>query len=136
MRRRSKNVHPRKKDVGCNSRESRELHSTSFPRAARALTGLMKIMATLRSPRGCPWDREQTHQSLRQHLIEETYEAVEAIDRNDLEALKGELGDVLFQCVFHAQIASETGRFELADAIEAIAAKLIRRHPHVFTPAG
>ena len=96
----------------------------------------MKIMDTLRSPRGCPWDREQTHQSLRQHLIEETYEAIETIDRGDFDALQGELGDVLFQCVFHAQIASETRRFEMADAIEAIAAKLIRRHPHVFTPSG
>ena len=96
----------------------------------------MRIMDTLRSPHGCPWDREQTHESLRQHLIEEAYEAIETIDRGDLDALKGELGDVLFQCVFHAQIASETGRFEMADAIEAIAAKLIRRHPHVFTPSG
>ena len=69
-------------------------------------------------------------------MIEETYEAIETIDRGDLDALKGELGDVLFQCVFHAQIASETGRFDMADAIEAIAAKLIRRHPHVFTPSG
>lgn len=105
-------------------------------RATRALMRLMEIMETLRSPRGCPWDREQTHQSLRQHLIEETYEAIETIDRGDFDALKGELGDVLFQCVFHAQIASEAGRFEMADAIEAITKKLIRRHPHVFTPSG
>jgi ATP diphosphatase len=93
-------------------------------------------MDTLRSPRGCPWDREQTHASLRQHLIEETYEALDAIDRGDAAALCGELGDVLFQCVFHAQIAAEEGRFDLADAIDAIIAKLVRRHPHVFTAAG
>lgn len=93
-------------------------------------------MDVLRSPAGCPWDREQTHASLRAHLVEETYEALDAIDRGDFVSLPGELGDVLFQCVFHTQIAAEHGRFDLADAIEAITAKLIRRHPHVFTPAG
>jgi ATP diphosphatase len=93
-------------------------------------------MHILRSPAGCPWDREQTHESLRAHLIEETYEAVDALDRRDLDALSGELGDVLFQCVFHAQIAAEEGRFDLADSIGAIVAKLIRRHPHVFTKSG
>src|SRR6187549_1002429 len=104
--------------------------------AGRAMERLVQIMATLRSPHGCPWDRKQTHASLRPFLLEETYEALDAIDRGDLAALAGELGDVLFQCVFHAQIAAEAGRFDLADAIDAIAAKLIRRHPHVFTPAG
>ena len=93
-------------------------------------------MDVLRSPAGCPWDRAQTHRSLRAHLIEESYEALEAIDRGEIDALASELGDVLFQCVFHAQIAAEAGRFELADTIRAITAKLIRRHPHVFTPAG
>jgi MazG family protein len=105
-------------------------------RAGRAFARLVRIMATLRSPGGCPWDRGQSHASLRPFLLEEAYEALEAIDRGDLEALRGELGDVLFQCVFHAQIASEAGRFGIADAVEAIAAKLVRRHPHVFTPAG
>jgi MazG family protein len=93
-------------------------------------------MATLRSPHGCPWDRKQTHGSLRPFLLEETYEALDALDRGDLKALPGELGDVLFQCVFHAQIASEAGAFEMADALTAITAKLIRRHPHVFTASG
>jgi len=97
---------------------------------------LVRVMDTLRSPRGCPWDREQTHESLRAHLVEETYEVLDAIDRGALDKLPEELGDVLFQCVFHAQIAAEAGRFELADAIATITAKLIRRHPHVFTPAG
>ncbi len=105
-------------------------------RAAAALYKLVQLMDALRSPAGCPWDRAQTHRTLRAHLIEEAYEALEALDRRQLEGLAGELGDVLFQCVFHAQIAAEAGRFELADAIDAIAAKLIRRHPHVFTPAG
>jgi MazG family protein len=93
-------------------------------------------MATLRSPRGCPWDREQTAATLRPFLLEETYEALEAIDRGDVDALRGELGDVVFQCVFQAQIAAEAGRFDIARVLESITAKLIRRHPHVFTPDG
>lgn len=93
-------------------------------------------MATLRGPDGCPWDREQTPQSLRPFLLEETYEALDAVDRADHEELREELGDVLFQCVFQAQIAAEFGRFDIADSLDAIAAKLIRRHPHVFTPSG
>ena len=93
-------------------------------------------MYVLRSPQGCPWDRAQTHTSLRSHLIEETYEAIEAIDRGDLEALPGELGDVLLQVVFHAQLAAEAQRFDLEAVVAAITDKLIRRHPHVFTPAG
>lgn len=93
-------------------------------------------MATLRSPRGCPWDRRQTHATLRPFLIEEAYELIDAIDRRDLDALPGELGDVLFQCVFHAQLGAERGRFDIVDAIDAISAKLIRRHPHVFTRSG
>jgi MazG family protein len=97
---------------------------------------LAEIMRVLRSPHGCPWDREQSHESLRGHLIEEAYEAVDAIDRGENADLCGELGDVLLQCVFHAQIASEAGRFDLADVANAIAQKLIRRHPHVFTASG
>lgn len=97
---------------------------------------LVRTMAILRSRRGCPWDRKQTHATLAPFLVEESYEALDAIDRGDLAALSGELGDVLFQCVFHAQIASEAGRFDLADAIMATVAKLIRRHPHVFAPSG
>jgi MazG family protein len=105
-------------------------------RAGAAIARLVRIMDTLRSPAGCPWDRKQTHRTLRAHLIEETYEAIDAIDRGQPAGLAEELGDVLFQCVFHAQIAAESGRFELADSIDAIVAKLIRRHPHVFTPNG
>ena len=93
-------------------------------------------MATLRSPAGCPWDRRQTRESLRPFLLEETYEALDAIDRDDPEELVEELGDVLFQCVFQAQVAAENGEFEIADALDAITQKLIRRHPHVFTPQG
>jgi MazG family protein len=90
-------------------------------------------MATLRSPNGCPWDRRQTRESLRPYLLEETYEA---IDRGDAAGLSGELGDVMFQCVFQAQVAAEAGEFEIADALDSISAKLVRRHPHVFTADG
>ncbi len=93
-------------------------------------------MATLRSPEGCPWDRKQTPRTLRPFLLEETYEALDAIDRGDFDELKGELGDVLFQCVFHAQIAAERRRFDIADSIQSVIDKLIRRHPHVFQPDG
>jgi len=105
-------------------------------RAAARFARLVGIMAALRSKRGCPWDLKQTHETLRPFLLEEAYELLETIDRGTLAELPGELGDVLFQCVFHAQIAAEDGRFEIADAIDHIIAKLIRRHPHVFTPSG
>jgi MazG family protein len=93
-------------------------------------------MATLRSPHGCPWDREQTCDTLRPFLLEETYEALEAIDRRDFDDLRGELGDVLFQVIFQSQIAAEARRFDVTAVVEAVTAKLIRRHPHVFTPDG
>jgi tetrapyrrole methylase family protein/MazG family protein len=94
---------------------------------------LIEIMARLR--RSCPWDREQTHRTLVPYLIEETYEVVEAIEQNDETALSEELGDLLLQIVFHAQIGSETGRFTSADVIDALSNKMIRRHPHVFGEA-
>jgi tetrapyrrole methylase family protein/MazG family protein len=90
------------------------------------------IVARLRAPGGCPWDREQTHQSLRPHLLEETYEVLQAIDEEDDEALREELGDLLLQIILHAQIAVEEGSFTLAQVLETIIEKIIRRHPHVF----
>jgi tetrapyrrole methylase family protein/MazG family protein len=93
---------------------------------------LLKIVRILRSPGGCPWDREQTHQSIRACLIEETYEAVEAIDTEDTELLKEELGDVLLQVVFHADLEQEAGRFHFDQVADGICKKLIVRHPHVF----
>lgn len=89
----------------------------------------------LRGETGCPWDREQTHASLRPFLIEETYEVLDALDRNDFESLKEELGDLLLQIVFHSQLALENGRFGIGDVLENINSKLIRRHPHVFGDA-
>jgi tetrapyrrole methylase family protein/MazG family protein len=98
----------------------------------RGFNRLMDIMRRLRGPGGCPWDAEQTHESLKRYLIEETYEVVEAIDLNDPGLLKEELGDLLLQPIFHAAIAEERGEFSMADVIDAICDKLIRRHPHVF----
>jgi len=93
---------------------------------------LVAIMQRLRSASGCPWDREQSHRSLRPCLLEETYEVLDAIDRNDLDALRQELGDVLLQVVFHAQLAAESHQFDIGDVIRTLRDKLVRRHPHVF----
>lgn len=96
------------------------------------LLDLVRVMARLRGPEGCPWDAEQTHASLARHLLEETYEVLEAIDTGEPERLRDELGDVLLQVVFHAEIARSEGGFDVDDVAEGIVAKLIRRHPHVF----
>jgi len=93
---------------------------------------LVRIMARLRAPDGCPWDREQDHQTLEKYLIEEAYELIDAIEDKDDVQMRDELGDVLLQVVFHAQIAQETGRFDLQQVAQGICEKLIRRHPHVF----
>jgi MazG family protein len=93
---------------------------------------LVEIMATLRSPEGCPWDREQTIDSLKPFLLEETYEVLEAIDRHDHAALCEELGDFVFEAVFLAQLEAEAGQFTIGDSLRSIADKLVRRHPHVF----
>jgi tetrapyrrole methylase family protein/MazG family protein len=93
---------------------------------------LVNIMARLRGPDGCPWDREQTHDSLKQYMLEEVYEVLETIDMNDEKALQEELGDLMLQSVFHAQIAAENGQFTMNDVLTTINEKLIRRHPHVF----
>ena len=93
---------------------------------------LVEIMSLLRSENGCPWDREQTHASIRKNFIEETYEAVEAIDEDNPDKLKEELGDVLLQVVFHAQMEKEKGNFDFNDVCDGICKKLIVRHPHVF----
>ncbi len=93
---------------------------------------LVEIMAILRSPGGCPWDAEQTHESIKKDFIEETYEAIEGINKKDKDLLCEELGDVLLQVVFHAQISSESGEFDISDVTDGICKKLIERHPHVF----
>lgn len=92
----------------------------------------LEIMRLLRAPGGCPWDREQTHRSIRRNFLEETYEVLDAIDRDDPHAMCEELGDVLMQIVFHAQIEAEAGRFTMEDVVDGVAKKLVYRHPHVF----
>jgi MazG family protein len=106
------------------------------PDAGSAFQTLVDIMARLRGPQGCPWDREQTLESLRAFLLEETHEVLDAIDRGDLDALRGEIGDLIFEGVFLAQVCADQGRFTVADSLRAINAKLIRRHPHIFDPDG
>jgi len=96
---------------------------------------LMEIMRKLRAPGGCPWDAEQSHESLKRYLLEEAYEVIEAIDARDPGHLKEELGDLLLQPVFHAAIAEEKGEFTMDDVLDAINEKLVRRHPHVFGEA-
>src|SRR5213596_106986 len=93
---------------------------------------LVAVQARLRAPNGCPWDREQTHQSLRTYLIEEAYEVVEALESGDDAKFAEELGDLLLQVVFHADIAKGEGRFGAAEVIQGIHDKMVRRHPHVF----
>ena len=101
-------------------------------RAASEFTRLVEIMATLRGPDGCPWDREQTIDTLKAYVLEETYEVLEAIDRHDHKALCEELGDFLFEAVFLAEMEQGDGHFTIADSIKSISDKLVRRHPHVF----
>src|SRR5450432_285366 len=97
-----------------------------------AIEDLLKVMAKLRSPKGCPWDREQSHMTLRRHAIEEVYELLDAIEAGDDHELEEELGDLLLQVVFHCQLARERGAFDFEKVARRIADKLIRRHPHVF----
>jgi MazG family protein len=112
-------------------RESR--HSAD---AGARFQHLVEIMRTLRSEHGCAWDRQQTLKTLRPFVLQETYELLDALDRGDYAALEHELGDFLFEAVFLAQICDEEGRFSIADSIQSIADKLIRRHPHIFDPEG
>lgn len=108
---------------------------TVNPAASQALQNLLGIMARLRAPDGCPWDQEQTHESLLSCFIEETFEFIDAVERKDLPNMAEELGDVLLQVVFHCQMAAEAGHFDFAQIAQGIAEKLVRRHPHVFAKA-
>jgi tetrapyrrole methylase family protein/MazG family protein len=99
------------------------------------LLDLIRVMARLRGPGGCPWDIEQTHQTLARHLLEEAHETLEAIDSGDPDRLRDELGDLLLQVIFHAEMARQEGTFDVDDVAEGITSKLVRRHPHVFGDA-
>lgn len=103
--------------------------------AGERMLDLIRVQARLRAPGGCPWDAEQTHRSLARHLLEETHELLEAIDADDDDAMRDELGDLLLQVTFHAQIAADDGRFDIDDVAEGLVAKLVHRHPHVFGDA-
>ena len=100
--------------------------------AGARLLDLIRVQARLRAPDGCPWDREQTHRTLARHLLEETHELLEAIDAGDDDAMRDELGDLLLQVTFHAQMAADDGRWDIDDVAEGLVRKLIHRHPHVF----
>ena len=101
-------------------------------RGGNRLLDLVRVVARLRAPDGCPWDRAQTHRSLRRHLLDETYELLDAIEDGEPSRLKEELGDLLLQAVFHAQMAADDGAFDIDDVAERTVEKLVRRHPHVF----
>ena len=97
-----------------------------------SIKNLLEVISRLRAPDGCPWDREQTHKSIRGHLVEECAELLEAIDNNNTEEMREELGDVLMHILLHCQIANEENRFDFDDVANELADKLVRRHPHVF----
>jgi XTP/dITP diphosphohydrolase/ATP diphosphatase len=115
---------------------SQAVQTAQLKRAADALTEAITIMARLRAPDGCPWDREQTFDSIKRHTLEETYEVFDAIERRAWPDLKDELGDLLLQVLFYAQMAAEAGYFDIADVAAGLNAKLVRRHPHIFPVNG
>lgn len=120
----------RELDARLNEREIADAEADGV-----SLARLLKILKILRGPEGCPWDREQTHESLRPYLLEECHEVVEAIDSGDMDSLREELGDLGMHVAFQAEIAEERGDFRLSDSLDHICAKLLRRHPHVFGDA-
>ncbi|MCD6384895.1 nucleoside triphosphate pyrophosphohydrolase [Candidatus Sumerlaeota bacterium] len=111
--------------MGKNNHQSKE-------RIAEQFVKLVEIMRRLLAPEGCPWDKQQTHKSLKPYLIEEAYEVIESIDAENSEELKEELGDLLLQIVFHSELAHKEGKFDIGDVLESICQKMIHRHPHVF----
>lgn len=107
--------------------------AVSFPiKSKYSINDLLRLMSILRSPEGCPWDRVQTHESIRSNFLEETHEAIEAINNHDVAGLREELGDVLMQVIFHAQMEEDAGHFDFDDVVTELCQKLIVRHPHVF----
>src|SRR6202140_1018476 len=115
--------------------ESRRMPDPEEREFSPGVNAIFEVVARLRAPDGCPWDREQTHESLRPYLLEETYELLEAIDSKDDAKIKEELGDLLLQVAMHAEIAAHDGRFDAAEVSEAVAAKMVARHPHVYSTA-
>lgn len=138
QRKRASSPRARKPDGKASRRGSRGLrHAGSTKRggkkdAGRLFAALVALQTRLRGPGGCPWDRKQTHDSLRTYLVEETYEVLDALNSGDTNEIASELGDLLLQVVFHAELGRQAGRFDICDVIERIHTKLVRRHPHVF----
>src|SRR6202790_2111413 len=124
--------HPSSDTLGRVFVYSNQMTGSSNTSAGEKFQLLVDLMARLRAPGGCPWDREQTFDTIKPYLLEETYEVMDAIDARDWPGLAEELGDLLLQSVFFAQMASEEGRFDISDSLHAINSKLVRRHPHVF----
>lgn len=131
----------RPKQIALRKMTRRKPHATNRARislsardklAGKWFAKLVALQGRLRAPNGCPWDREQTHASLRKFLVEETYEVLEAMDSGDPRKFSGELGDLLLQVIFHSILAEESGNFTISDVIESVHAKMVRRHPHVF----
>jgi MazG family protein len=131
----------RREQIAARKKTRRKPHTTNRARisliardklAGKWFAKLVALQGHLRAPNGCPWDREQTHASLRKFLIEETYEVLEAMDSGDPRKFSGELGDLLLQVIFHSILAEESGDFTISDVIESVHAKMVRRHPHVF----
>jgi len=112
--------------------QSRRRKKRGSSRAGKLFQDLIALQKRLRAPSGCPWDREQTHETLRPFLVEETYEVLDALDARDSHKFASELGDLLLQIVFHAELASEASEFDISDVIRAVHTKMVRRHPHVF----
>src|SRR6202140_84751 len=120
------------------TKKAKKLRRSGKPAKQKKLTPgqwfekLVAVQARLRAPNGCPWDREQTHESLRTYLIEEAYEVLDALESGDADKFAEELGDLLLQIIFHSALASQAGRFDVSDVIERVHTKMVRRHPHVF----
>jgi tetrapyrrole methylase family protein/MazG family protein len=127
-------AHPRRpsKKKSPAKNNPRRKQSTKRPPAGKLFEDLLALQARLRAPNGCPWDREQTHTTLRTFLLEETHEVLDAMDSGDPKKFSSELGDLLLQIIFHSLIASESNQFEIRDVIQSIHEKMVRRHPHVF----
>jgi tetrapyrrole methylase family protein/MazG family protein len=125
-------VPPRRRKKKISKPTKRKQQKSVRPQTGKLFQDLVALQARLRAPGGCPWDREQTHQTLKTYLIEEAYEVLDALERDNAKELTEELGDLLLQILFHSDIAREAGRFDIADVISGIHEKMVRRHPHVF----
>ncbi len=120
------------KGQGTRDERTKKRTTQNAQRIGELFEQLVQVMAALRGPNGCPWDKAQTHESIKRNTVEEAYEVASAIEENNPEKLREELGDLLLQVVFHAQMASEANRFDIADVLRGLVQKLIERHPHVF----